>query len=223
VLADTGYSSSDAYKFLEKNSITAYIPPHGGYKPEREGFTYNEKEDCYICTQGVKLPFRHIKKEKNGRVNKLYSTRVADCRDCPLKKTCCKNQNNKQIEDSFEKSYYAKAHTLLKTRKGKHKMRLRKSTVEPVWGTLLDYGGMRKVYTIGNVLANKQLLMGAAAYNLKKFMSFKPTKNLKIAAMAIKNAVKKSISTPLSKFLAFVNRFFYAWNYKTQKCIIYQP
>jgi hypothetical protein len=223
VLADTGYSSGASYKFLEANTITAYIPAIGGYKPEKEGFTYNEAEDFYTCTQGKKLSFRSIRKDKDRKTStKRYRTLVVDCRDCPLSKQCCKNVNYKEVSHSVDKPYYDKAYTLLNTRKGKQKMRLRKSTVEPVWGTLLHFRRMKKVYTIGNDLANKQLLMAAAAYNLKKFMNFNPTKNIKVAAMAIKNRVVKSVSTDLNNILLFFDRIIFGGNYKTQKCIIYQ-
>ena len=64
VLADTNYSSGESYAFLEDSSITVYIPPHGAYNLEREGSVYNEQEDCYICSQGVKRCFKGIKKRK---------------------------------------------------------------------------------------------------------------------------------------------------------------
>jgi hypothetical protein len=35
VLADTGYSSGESYQFLEKNDITAYIPPAGQYSIDK--------------------------------------------------------------------------------------------------------------------------------------------------------------------------------------------
>ena len=63
VLADSGYSSGVSYDYLEKQDITAYIPPHGSYNPKKEGFTYNEKEDCYICSQGKTLNFKIINAE----------------------------------------------------------------------------------------------------------------------------------------------------------------
>lgn len=48
--------------------------------------------------------------------------------------------------------------------------KLRSSTVEPVLGTLLDYGAMRKVRTRGLKLANNHVLLAAMAYNLKKLI-----------------------------------------------------
>ncbi len=187
VLADTGYSSGVSYKYLERENITAYIPPISGYRAEREGFTYHKEEDCYYCMQGKKIFFSNIEYEKNLKiVKKVYRTKVTDCRNCPLKEECCKKKNFKRIKDSIDKPHYEKAHNLLKTKKGKQMMRLRGATVEPIWGTLLHFRRMKKVYTKGNALANKQLLMAATAYNLKKLMGFK---NIKSATNVINNIV----------------------------------
>jgi hypothetical protein len=79
-------------------------------------------------------------------------------------------------------------------------MRLRASTVEPVWRTLLDFRRLRKGYTKGNDLANKQVLMAAAAYNLKKLMGFKC---IKLAAKALKNTAKNLNIIILNQILLF--------------------
>jgi transposase len=223
VLADTGYSSGETYKFLEEHNITAYIPPHGGYKQQKDGFEYHEKGDYYTCQQGIKLPFKNVKKETNrNTLTKQYRATTTDCKSCPHKAQCCKNRNCAQVEHTMDKSYYDKAYKLINTSRGKRKRRLRTATVEPVWGTLLHFRRMKKVYTKGNELANKQLLMAATAYNLKKFMNFNPRKNLKIAAMAIKNTFIESVLTNLSQFLLFIDRIFLNRNYDIRKCIIYQ-
>ena len=202
VLADTGYSSGASYKFLEENNITAYVPPHAAYKSEREGFTYNAEEDCYTCSQGKKLIFRTIKKQrKRTTCNRQYRTTAKDCKGCPLKEQCCKSANYKEIHHSVDKNYYDNAYKLLNTRKGKKMMRLRAATVEPVWGTLLYFRRLRKVYTKGNDIANKQVLMAAAAYNLKKLMKFN---RLKSAISLVKTAVFAEKSVVLSEILLFI-------------------
>ena len=48
----------------------------------------------------------------------------------------------------------------------------RQSTVEPVWGTLTQFMGLRKINTIGIEQANKVMQMAATAYNLKKLLKF---------------------------------------------------
>ena len=80
-------------------------------------------------------------------------------------------------------------------------MRLRSATVEPVWGTLLNFRRLRKVYTIGRDLAHKQVLMAAAAHNLKKFICFKPVKSVINAA---KNVVMEVNLAILNEILAIM-------------------
>lgn len=62
---------------------------------------------------------------------------------------------------------------------------IRQSTFEAVFGILIEHLGMRKMNTIGIRLANKNILMAAVVYNLKKYLNF----DRKI----IKNAAKCKI------------------------------
>jgi transposase len=201
VLADTNYSSGETYRYLEEKNITAYIPTHGAYHPEKEGFIYDQKEDCYLCRLGVKLPFKGIHASKDrATFSKEYRAATADCKNCPSKEKCCKKARYKQISHTVDKNYYDKAYKLIHTRAGKQKMRQRTSTVEPVWGTLLCFRRLKKVYTKGNDLANKQVLMAAAAYNLKKLMGYN---RIKSAANAIKNLVTDLKKNVLTQMLLF--------------------
>ena len=64
------------------------------------------------------------------------------------------------------------------------------STVEPVFGTLTQFLGLRKVNTIGIEQANKVMHMSAVAYNVKKYLKF--TKKLpKSSAKALVFLFKK--------------------------------
>lgn len=44
VLADSGYSSGSALRYLKDNNLTGYIPNFGQYKPTREGFVFNKEK-----------------------------------------------------------------------------------------------------------------------------------------------------------------------------------
>jgi trans-2-enoyl-CoA reductase len=48
--------------------------------------------------------------------------------------------------------------------------RLRQSTVEPVFGSLTHYYGLRKIGVLGKAGAHKVMLMAAIAFNLKKHL-----------------------------------------------------
>ena len=60
----------------------------------------------------------------------------------------------------------------------------RQSTVEPVFGTLTQFMGLRKINTIGLQQANKVMHLSAMAYNLKKYLKF-ITKTVKSDAKAM--------------------------------------
>ena len=64
-------------------------------------------------------------------------------------------------------------HEKMETPHAKYLMKLRQSTVEPVLGTLIEYGGLSKIRTKGIEQADKCMILAATAYNLKKWMKLK--------------------------------------------------
>jgi transposase len=175
ILADTGYSSGDNYADMEARGLNAYIPPHGTYKGGPDGFVHNREEDYYLCPNGEKARFRKVK-EESGTLKKFYATRTADCRDCPLKTDCLGKLTQKRFSVIYHKAEYERAISRVNSRKGQYMKRRRHATVEPVFGVLTQFMGMRKVYTKGINNANKQFKLAAIAYNLKKYLKFEHRK-----------------------------------------------
>lgn len=173
LLADTGYSSGENYAFLEALNLVSYIPPHGTYKGGPEGFTFDAERNGWICLEGKLIPFRRTRLSAKGLPENHYRGTRKDCRDCPRIQTCLgKAAKEKAIRVTVYKPEYERAIARVKSSFGKRMKRKRHSTVEPVFGTLTQFMGMRKVYTRGINNANKIMLMSAAAYNLKKYLKF---------------------------------------------------
>ena len=203
VLADTGYSSGTALRYLKENNITAYIPNFGQYKNKREGFVYNKVKDQYECQRGNKaiLPFRRFGKSHDHYQRKQYWSSSKDCRSCPLKSVCIGKSDFKKIDDSIDKPFYDEMHERLQTKKAKQMKKLRSSTVEPVLGTLINFTGMRRVWTRGIEGARKFMLLAAVAYNLKKWLKYETRKaNAKVKAMRKMTETKGK--NPLAYFFA---------------------
>jgi len=135
VLADTGYSSTEALQALQDNHITGYIPNISGYRTSRKGFTYDHQNDRYICSQGKHLTFRRMR-YAGSKVHKIYQTNKKDCKDCPFKTTCANPVGIKSLEDAASKHLYDQMHERLQKGVDKRMRNLRSSTVEPVLGTL---------------------------------------------------------------------------------------
>jgi transposase len=185
LLADTGYSSGENYAFLEKEGIISYIPPHGTYKGGPEGFIYEKEADCFVCSQGQPIPFVKVYYEKKSNTKKKeYRASKQVCKGCPIREKCLKSSQEKRITITYYREEYERAIARLK---GKQMMSKRKSTVEPVFGTLTQFMGMRKVFTKGIKQANKVMLMSAVAYNIKKYLKFtqKLAQSNKQAAKAV--------------------------------------
>lgn len=172
VLADTGYSSGTALRYLKQNNITGYIPNFGQYKNSREGFSYDSEKDEYTCSQGKKLLYKKITKNGDGYKFREYRSSRKDCGNCPLRSSCIGTSFEKKFTDSIDKGFYDEMHDRLQSSKAKRMKKLRSSTVEPVLGTLINFTGMRRVWTRGITGARKFMLMAATAYNLKKWLKY---------------------------------------------------
>jgi hypothetical protein len=103
----------------------------------------------------------------------VYRSSERICGNCPLREKCCgKKTRFKKITESVDKPLYDEMHQRLKTVNGQRLKVQRSSTVEPVLGTLLNFTGMRRIWTRGIRNANKFVLGAAIAYNLKKWLNW---------------------------------------------------
>ncbi|MEM1336898.1 MAG: IS1182 family transposase [Bacteroidota bacterium] len=170
LLADTGYSNGSNYDFLEKRKITGWIPVFGKYKPEIEGFPYDRERDEYRCPMDRPLPFKGFSTNKYGTVLKNYWAAPRDCKACPMKPQCAPKKRCKSITRTIYDEPYLRAYARQHSERGKQMKRLRQSTVEPVFGSLTQFYGLRKIGVLGKAGAHKVMLMAAIAFNLKKYL-----------------------------------------------------
>jgi transposase len=173
--ADTGYSNGVNYALLEAQGITPWIPVFGKYKSEIEGFSYDEKADSFTCPAGKQLPFKNFHADLDGRLGKRYTASTSDCRLCPHKPTCAPNIKKRQLIRTAYAVHYQRALIRQQSRPGQYMRQLRQRTVEPVFGSLLQHYGLRRVNTQGRSGAHKTMLLAAIAFNLKKLLKHQPT------------------------------------------------
>jgi transposase len=199
ILADTGYSSGKAIRALIGRDIQGYIPSPGNYKHSREneGFTYDVENDRYTCINGVHLPFRRIESAYNNPaiLKKIYESNISDCRNCSLKSNCANAKGFKKLVDSMDKQLYEYMRQRACSVKGKRMKLLRSSTVEPVFGSLINHTGLKRINTKGLKQANKCMLVAAIAYNLKKLLkyNFEPLKKVEKNAINHLNTLSNKI------------------------------
>jgi transposase len=191
IAADTGYSSGTALKACAEHNITAYIPNFGQYKSSREGFVYDKEADRYTCTaKGVHLPYKKTYQDKKGYYKKQYRSSAKECGHCPLRTSCIGGRADyKKIEDTVDKPLYDEMQARLQTVYARKMIKRRQATVEPVLGTLINFMGLRRIWTRGIKNANKFMLGAAIAYNLKKWLNYEEQKR-KTAVIALKKTGK---------------------------------
>lgn len=116
LMGDTAYGAAENLHYLvsDKN-IEPHIPVWDKRQRKDEIFSINEfrwdeEKDEYRCPSGKPLRRRQraLKTPGAGRTtdNRIrYRSKVADCRQCPLKERCCPNMPYRKIDRSlFEKS-----------------------------------------------------------------------------------------------------------------------
>ena len=173
-VADTGYSSGENYAFLERRNLKSFIPPHGTYKGGPDGFEYIKEEDHYLCPQGKIIPFTKVFLDSRTKTKKKeYRARKHVCIGCPLRENCLgKSAQEKKFSVTYYREEYERNNTRVNGPQGGYMKGKRQSTVEPVFGTLTQFMGLRKINTIGLKQANKVMHLAAIAYNLKKYLKF---------------------------------------------------
>jgi hypothetical protein len=189
LLADGGYCNGSNYAFLEQRQITGWIPVFGQYKSEIAGFPYNQEEDHFTCPAGKVLSFKTYDTSAEGSLLKIYRANYQDCQHCSLKPTCVPKSQCRQITRTAYDQEYRRALARQQSRQGKRMKRLRQSTVEPVFGSLIHHYGMRKVSVRGKAGVHKVMLMAATAFNLKKYVKFKPVETESQAIALVKELV----------------------------------
>ena len=136
-----------------------------------------------------------------GHPVRKYFSLKSDCDVCPLRSQCISaNAKTKKVQHSYYKPLLEAAKERALSVTGKRMRRKRSSTVEPVWGTLMNFTAMRRINTRGLASANKCLVMAAACYNLKKWMKY-VVKNSNTNQQALSKETARGVKAVLNTLL----------------------
>jgi hypothetical protein len=155
----------------ERAGIATYVPKPMTSNSKAEGrfskldFVYIAKDDEYRCPAGQRLVLHHIATEDDMKI-KVYWTNV--CSSCPLKAQCTTGKERRVRRWEHEEVLDAMQARLDRT---PHVMKIRRRTVEHVFGTLKHWMGsthflMKTLEHVGT-----EMSLHALAYNLKRVIS----------------------------------------------------
>lgn len=186
--ADKGYAAGEFLHSLINENIQPHIPiveyqrhNHKGIYP-REEFQYDEEKDIYICPAEKELKYWGIHKRSRQHV---YRARKKDCEVCHQKHACTKDRARSISYHIYEESIQ-KARQLNKTKEYRISQRMRKR-IEELFGEAKEFMGLRRAKFRRQKFVREQVLMTAAAQNIKRMVKMLSRKDPKgIAAVTPK-------------------------------------
>ncbi|WP_143435021.1 transposase [Hymenobacter roseosalivarius] len=85
------------------------------------------------------MPFKSYDKNLDGGLLKVYRAANRDCRLCARKPSCAPKSQKRQITHTAYDPCYRRALHRQQSQQGQRMQLLRQSTVEPVFGSLLQH------------------------------------------------------------------------------------
>ena len=104
-------------------------------------FLYNAEQNIYTCPQGQELTPRETPTNNRGRLVYAYTTRSADCKNCPLQAQCLSDKARYKSIQRWEHQGVIDEHKE-RMQEAPGVMRQRAALVEHPFGTLKHRAGM---------------------------------------------------------------------------------
>jgi len=170
VVADRGYYSGPEVLACEEAGISAHVVKPITSNAVADGrfgkgeFVYDASSNSYRCPAGEVLTHRSTATE-NGMAIRLYWT--SGCGTCPMRIHC--TTGNQRRVRRWEHEHVLEA---MQQRLAERPtlMRLRRSTVEHVFGTIKNWMGATHFLTRGLANVRTEISLQVLAYNLKRVM-----------------------------------------------------
>ncbi len=172
-MLNTSYSASPNYKHLHNTGMNCCIPhPNPGTRyPDkfpRKMFSYDRKQDCFICPAGQKLqPY------SDSPTGKRYLCERQVCERCELFTDCVSSKRlGRQIERNLNVEYVEWADSCLSKHERKRLMNRRKYKAEGSFANGANNYGFKRARWRGIAKMRIQNLLIAAIQNLGKLLRY---------------------------------------------------
>jgi len=217
-LADKGYYSAKEIKESIDNNITPYIPTPKNSDPQaktgfytQDKFTYDEKEDCYLCPNKQKLKRATFTQKKKGRVNLVYRGTSAMCKSCPLRDNCLPEKTaTKSIYKWEHQSILEAHHKKMKTDEARKLIKKRGSLAEHPFGTIKQHLGWTHFLVRGREKVSGENALIMFSYNFRRLLNLIGIVLFRKLLIALKNG---DIDDIKAEIVAYITIFLYIWGH----------
>ena len=174
LIADAGYKTPAIAKLLIDKEIQPLFP----YKRPmtKEGFfkkheyVYDEYYDCYICPNNQELKYSTTNRDGYRE----YKSCGEQCANCPYLSQCTESKNHvKVVTRHIWENYMEQCEDIRHTIGMNDLYKLRKETIERIFGTAKENHGFRYTQMFGNTRMEMKAGLTFACMNLKKLAKMK--------------------------------------------------
>lgn len=218
---DKGYAAGEFIHSLINENIQPHIPiveykrhNQAGIYP-REAFEYDKTRDIFICPEGKELKYWGIHKRSRQHV---YRARKNDCEICSKKQECTRDRARSVSYHIYEESIN-KARQLNKTREYRISQRMRKR-IEELFGEAKEFMGLRRAKFRRMKFVREQVLMTAAAQNIKRMVKILTGMRPKEVASAVQKSLVLSLIKGLSKIFAWLSQNINKKLFSGENCLV---
>jgi transposase len=168
VLADRGYFSGEEVVACEAAGVTPIVPKPltSGAKADgrfgKQDFIYQPETDTYRCPAGEQLIWRYTTTEKGLTLSRYWSS---NCGTCAMKAMCTPSKQRRVTRWEHEAVIEAMQRRLDET---PNAMRVRRSLVEHVFGTIKGWMGRDHFRTRRLANVGTEISLHILAYNVKR-------------------------------------------------------
>jgi hypothetical protein len=148
--ADSGYANTDELKKIDDQNIQVIVPTQKqAYetKPgpfDKEQFTYDSKNDWYICPEGHKLSYSHFSITKNHKLYRMENKN--NCHTCKHYGICTTATRGRAIIRLFNEETKEKLKKIYSSTQAQAIYKLRKQKAE------LPFGHLKRNLGVGSFL-----------------------------------------------------------------------
>jgi hypothetical protein len=170
VVADAKYGTMANYEFLDKDGMTAFIPPRqrlrgpGGIWGS-DHFRYLKEQDVFLCPAGMPMK-RFAHRASTQRVS--YRVTQGACKGCRFKGRCTPTGQDRTISRFFDQQLVDEAKERLSSTRGRELLLQRKVSAEGVFAWAKELHGLRRTRFMGRWRVQIQLWLTAAVINIKR-------------------------------------------------------
>jgi len=214
--ADKGYYSSIEIKKCVDDGIETIVPLRNtatkkkikNARFSKNQFTYNHKDDCYICPNNQILNNCHTQYKRGNRMLDVYRLSSTICKSCPLKSSCLSDRTNyKQMYRWEHESIIDDYTKKMNTNEARDIVKKRGSIVEHPFGTIKRTLGWDHflVRSKKKVLGENALIM--FTYNFRRLLNLIGIAIFKKLCLAIKNKDLTQIRKDIEEYILMFGRY----------------